>query len=174
MSRHWLWLVLMGVLGAAAPAYALHENEVWRSEWGVGRQVAVNPTDNSVWAAVGSRVYHLAADGTEVSRTELWTPYAVAVNPTDGSCWVADDTTPGPGGGFELMALRHLDASGGFSTAIADRYTHLMSVSVNPQDGSLWVASEQSVEQGRGTLEHLILFSSIIATAWIILGNITI
>jgi DNA-binding beta-propeller fold protein YncE len=120
--------------------------ELWRGgDFAHGpRSISVNPAGNSVWASDGvSDVMHLAADGTELARVSGFEGgVRVAANPADGSCWVTHF-----GGGWDWVTpdepppgqVVHLDADGtellrvgGFSTPLA--------VSVDPTDGSCWVA----------------------------------
>jgi len=97
LSLLWLCGCLALVCGPAAAAKRV--TEVWRSPFGAACSVSVNPTDGSCWAATGSSVMHLAADGTTLSQTNsFWVPQCVSVNSAPpgpdpglgGSCWVAD------------------------------------------------------------------------------------
>jgi len=89
--RHALWIVLPLLWAVCAPGAAETVREAWRSPFGAGRSVSVNPTDGSVWAATGSSIMHLAADGTVLRQINgFWNPESVSVNTADGSCWVAD------------------------------------------------------------------------------------
>ena len=79
------------ILVPSAIAGAETIGEAWRSPFGTPRVLSANLTDSSVWAATGSSIMHLAADGTVLSQTNGFSaPFAVAVNPRDGSCWVGD------------------------------------------------------------------------------------
>jgi DNA-binding beta-propeller fold protein YncE len=111
--------------------------EVWRSPFGRARSVSVNPNDGSCWAATGSSVMHVAADGTVLSQTDgFWSPGSVSVNATDGSCWVADARND---------AVVHL-AEDGSELCRAVGFTSPQAVSANSADGSCWVADGGSNE----------------------------
>ena len=160
------------VLGALClPAAGETVVEAWRSPFGTARSVSVNPTDGSVWAATGSSVMHLAADGTVLSQTNgFWSPQCVSVNASDGSCWVADTgsnlvvhlSADGAelwrGGGFDVpLSVSANSADGSCWVGDWGQVVHLSasgaelwrggpfdvpkSVSVNPVDGSCWVGS---------------------------------
>ena len=49
----------------------LHYFEVWRSPWGMGTGLTINPTDGSLWACMGDSVFHYDANHTLLSKTEL-------------------------------------------------------------------------------------------------------
>jgi DNA-binding beta-propeller fold protein YncE len=112
--------------------------EAWRSPFGTPRALSPNPTDGSVWAATGSSIMHLAADGTVLSQTSGFSaPFAVAVNPKDGSCWVGDTYH---------NEVVHLDASGN-ELWRGDGFTNPGFVSVNSHDGTVWVANWGMMDQ---------------------------
>jgi len=111
------------------------------------RSVAVSPADGSCWVAdTGSNyMVHVAEDGSVLWCGPCFSgPQSIAMDPTDGSCWVADT------GNKHLV---HLDADGS-QLLREDRYfdpnpfvippigffAELSSVSVDPTDGSVWVA----------------------------------
>jgi DNA-binding beta-propeller fold protein YncE len=132
-----LVVLLPFLFPTAAPAETVVE--AWRSPFGFGRAVSVNPTDASVWAATGSSVMHLAADGAILGQTNGFLgPSSVSANPSDGSCWVADQ---GEWNGSEYVnsAVVHLSAAGTELWRGGD-FNLPWSVSVNPTDGSCWVA----------------------------------
>jgi DNA-binding beta-propeller fold protein YncE len=111
--------------------------EGWRSPFGMPRSVSVNPSDGSCWAATGSNVMHLDADGNVLSETDgLWSPRCVAANPVDGACWVADT------GNHEVVKL---DGAGAETLRVAG-FERPQSVTVNPTDGSCWVADARNDE----------------------------
>ena len=115
--------------------------------------VSVNPFDGSCWVADSrtSKVIHLNEHGAELSRTGGFaSPVCVSVNHVDGSCWVADRGTYD----FDLYryfgsAVVHLGGDGSELWRGED-FNGPWSVSVNPSDGSCWVADTDN-----GHLVHL-------------------
>ena len=128
--------------------------------------VSVNPTDGSCWVAdlgvystdstgvnEGPAVLHLSPAGVKLWQSAGDTfsqPWSVAVNGTDGSCWVADC---GSNQAVYLSAAgAELWRGGGFSWldstySPAERGS---AFSVNPTDGSCWVA-----DSGNSQAVHL-------------------
>jgi hypothetical protein len=114
--------------------------------------VAANPTDGSLWGDGNMSLVHVSADGTQLASVATQTGVvSVSVNPTDGSCWAAANGSPIYG---TLPAPRELP--GGFPPSAPGEILHLSStgevllhwtpdlaygVSVNPTDGSCWVAA---------------------------------
>ncbi len=138
------------LVAVACPASAAQfATEAWRSPFGSARAVAVDPSDGSCWAAVGSSVMHVADGGTLLSQTNgFWAPESLSVDPSDGSCWVADTWND---------AVVHLDKHGAEQLRTWG-FDFPVSVSANPTDWSCWVAS-----RGSGQIEHLSEFG---ATLW--------
>ena len=114
--------------------------------------MSVNPADGSCWVADldNDQMAHLSADGTELWRgTGFIRAWSVAVNPSDGSCWVAcagkyeEDAS----GAWVWLgsAVVHLSQDG---TELwrGEQFNEPHSVSVNPVDGSCWVANWQKSE----------------------------
>jgi DNA-binding beta-propeller fold protein YncE len=121
-------VVLAGLAGPLAAAGLV--TETWRSAWGAPFAVAADPSDGSVWAVVGSSLYHLSADGgVLLRRGDFWGPQAVAVNTADGSCWVADSSR---------NQVVHLSAAGE-ELWRGGEFVYPVFVTVNPADGSVWV-----------------------------------
>jgi len=127
----WVWGALC-LLAVAAMAEQV--TETWRSPLGHPRWLSVNPTDSSCWAATGSSITHLAADGTILSETKgLWAPHGVSANQADGSCWVANTWAN------EVVHL----AADGTELWRGGGFAQPLSVSVNHADGSCWVADTE-------------------------------
>jgi len=155
MNLRRLILVLFALVCLSAPPARAEEEviEAWRSPFGVARAVSVDPTDGSCWVADRRRgeVIHLAEDGVELWRGgEFTEPWSVSVNRADGSCWVADRGTYD----FEFYryfdsAVVHLGADGSELWRGED-FNGPWSVSVNPADGSCWVA-----DSANGEVVHL-------------------
>jgi DNA-binding beta-propeller fold protein YncE len=163
-------LALVLILAGAFPASAQRDIREWRS-LGEAEAVAVNAQNGSVWAAIGSFVYHLSADGTALSRVRFvpdlgraGRPASVAVNPADGSCWAFGGDAEEPG------VLVHYAADGSEmwrQTGLGDPGVSACgyissSLAVYPLDGSCWVAAISGVS---GHLWHVsasgqVLFSS--------------
>jgi len=133
--------------------------ELWRGDnFSEAASVSVNPTDGSCWVAargyhdfwwpvqsgqVGQAVVHLAADGTELWRAGGGPiPVSVSADPTDGSCWVVYQGWDSCSAGdctWVSPAVAHLAEDG---TELWREGGLLLpqSVSVNPADGSCWIA----------------------------------
>jgi len=147
---------------------------LWQSDSGTftgPTSVSVNPTDGSCW--VGDRyscqVVHLAADwvpsGPVLARVELGRsdsglfeqPESVSVNPTDGSCWVAVWAVRGYGTGeYGPGYVAHLSEAGEeLWRSASGAFDRPQSVSVNPADGSCWVADWGFAYYGQGQVVHL-------------------
>jgi DNA-binding beta-propeller fold protein YncE len=124
--------------------------ELWRARrFQHARSISVNPMDGSLWVADAGRdeVIHMAPDGTT-----LWwdggfdNAESVSVNPNDGSCWVAaaghhdNDMHEYVG-----SAVVHLGQDG---TQLwrGEAFEYPLGVSVNPTDGSCWVADSANDE----------------------------
>ena len=155
--------------------------ELWRGgsfSSGVGG-LAVNSADGSCWIAANNssiqgdengQVIHLAQEGTELSRTGgFYTPAGISVNPIDGSCWVGDGGTSDPSTGAPTGngQVVHLQADGTVLWTGTD-FGAVWTVSVNPTDGSCWVADAGGLEAATGTtlpsrLVHLGLVVSPVA-----------
>ena len=98
--------------------------------------VAVNPADGSCWVAGGDGAFLLLAeDGAELSSFDGPSYPSVSLNTADGSLWVGE--------GFAGVSVTHLAPDGtelwrgvGFGTP--------WGVSVNPSDGSCWVADTRN------------------------------
>ena len=92
--------------------------------------VAVNPVDGTCWVRTSENVLHLASDGTELWRSEFALfAFALTVNPADGTVWGADASglvELGPDGSV-------LWRGGGVADVVSG-------ISVNSDDGSIWVA----------------------------------
>jgi DNA-binding beta-propeller fold protein YncE len=107
--------------------------------------IAVDPHNSSVWIAdraLSSAVVHLTAiEGVELSRTKTTgffsnAPHQIAVDPRNGDVWYTGFHT---GNVYKLSSAGHMLAEiGGFDRPV--------SVSINPSDGSVWVA-DYSVEK---------------------------
>jgi hypothetical protein len=131
-----LLLVLLGL--TAGPAWAVGENELWRSELGRARAVSLSPFDGTVWAAIGNRLYHYAGDGSLLGKVELYKPsYLSPVSP-DGGFWVLDrDRSDDP-----YNTLHRFDADGrprfsrtGWSE---DQDCAITMIVANQTDGTCW------------------------------------
>ncbi len=121
-----IWLPLAGAEVVA---------EAWRSPFGRPWSVSASPSDGSCWAATGSSVMHVDADGSVLSQTDgFWSPQSVTANPVDGTCWVADT------GNNQVV---HLGADG-VEIVRLEGFDRPRSVAVNPTDGSCWVADTGS------------------------------
>lgn len=131
-------------------------SDLWRGgKFSLPTAISVNAEDGSCWVAdqgrfdpdsgsfVDSVVVHLGADGTELVRVGGFARLrSVSANPTDGSCWVADEGRPIPDtcGGFVDCAVVHL-AEDGTELWRGESFDRPQWVSVNPSDGSCWVAN---------------------------------
>jgi DNA-binding beta-propeller fold protein YncE len=106
--------------------------------------VSVNPTDGSCWVAdcMNGEVVRLAPDGTELWRVAGFDqPWSVSVNPNDGSAWVAAvGTWECTSGCFLNSGVYHLSQDGAVLWA-GHTFAGPLAVSVNPTDGSCWVAN---------------------------------
>jgi len=147
--RAWLCLcVLAGIacLPSVSPGFAETVVEAWRSPFGDTRAVAVNPSDNSCWVAAGASVMHIAANGGILSQTDVtWRPQTISVNQSDGSCWVAGYGvyyTSDAGDYTVRHFVTHL-AADGTVLLVDEGFASPRSVSVNPTDGSCWVADDR-------------------------------
>jgi len=142
---------LLRVEGFGAPSYPYRQCHV-----------SVNAADGSCWVGhtkaswSQGEVLHLAEDGTELLRAgPFYVLSALSVNPADGSCWVGHSyfATPVPSdGGRESPApwvsstvtwhgeVVHLSEDGTELWRRGD-FGRIVSVSVNPNDGSCWVAA---------------------------------
>jgi DNA-binding beta-propeller fold protein YncE len=105
--------------------------------------VSVNSTDGSCWVADtnDSQVVHLSAAGVELWRGGAFDrPYSLSVNPVDGSCWAADQGVyDAASHSYVGSSVVHLSA-GGVELWRGAGFNGAQSVSVNPTDGSCWVA----------------------------------
>jgi beta-lactamase regulating signal transducer with metallopeptidase domain/DNA-binding beta-propeller fold protein YncE len=127
--------------------------ELWRGEGFKGPEsVSVNPTDGSCWVADldGDQVAHLSADGTELWRgTGFVRAWSVSVNARDGSCWVAcgGKQEQDASGGWRDVghAVVHL-AEDGSELWRGESFLQPLSVSMNPADGTCWVADNLNGE----------------------------
>jgi hypothetical protein len=144
-----LWCLLLLMLAGFAwlpRASAEEVIEVWRGEAPGVVAVSVNPTDGSCWVGGSDGVVHLAEDGTELSRTPGIDAWDLSVNSSDGSCWVAvlgiwdADTRE-----YADSAVVHL-AADGTELWRGEDFNGPASVSVNPTDGSCWVADSSNDE----------------------------
>ena len=121
-------------------------SELWRHAF-PGEEfawdLAVNPTDGSCWVAAGDLAL-LSAGGGELWRGRISDQGsdAVAVDPWDGSCWARASISGSP---YERVYRVQTDGR------IVERVTGFLSghdsawhpiISVNPRDGSCWVADE--------------------------------
>ncbi len=64
--------------------------ELYRSPWGIGTDMVLDPVDSTVWVSFGDSVYHYDANNILLSKTRLWLPTWLCVDTHDGSCWVED------------------------------------------------------------------------------------
>ncbi len=130
--------------------FASDGTELWHSlasEFYNPTSISVNSGDDSCWVAdtYHAQVVHLSSAGTELWRSPAGTfffPAFVAVNSADGSCWVADWGYYDSGSASEVgAAVVHLSAAGAELWRSADgAFTHPAALSVDPTDGSCWVA----------------------------------
>jgi PKD repeat protein len=133
MRRLVLLAALATVLGPLLPSSRASAEEVsvgWRSPYGHAWSAAVNPSDGSCWAGLGSTVTHVSAQGELLSQTGGFDPFSVAVDSRDGSCWVAD---------WQHDRVVKLDRRGREVVEFGGLH-HVGSVSANSADGSCWAA----------------------------------
>ena len=141
--RSFLFVVMLPLLVAmlcvpvSAKDEPLHHFEVYRSQFGYGYGLAINPTDGTVWACIGDSLYHYGTDNTLLSKTELWWPQMPCVNASDGSCWVVEagewwDTT-------RTSSLVQVAADGTVLRTLPGIPGQQLPTQCGP-DGSLWVA----------------------------------
>ena len=142
--RVWQLFVAIGLLLGliVRPAMAANEPprffEVWRSPWGLGHGLTINPTDGSLWACMGDSVFHYDANHNLLNKIELCWPCTPCVDPTDGSCWVVewgpfDWTTPHP-----QQVLMQL-ASDGTVLQQFPAWPWMTPSTITCPDGSFWV-----------------------------------
>jgi len=130
---------MLACLAAICVPWARAEEvaEAWRSPFGRPRSVSVDTSDGSCWAATGSSVMHVAADGSVLSQTDgFWNPECVAADPLDGTCWVADT------GNNEVV---HLDEDGVEIVRLGG-FNRPRAVCVNQADRTCWVADTENDE----------------------------
>ncbi len=131
-----LWVVIVSLLClAAGPALALHENELWRSELGRPKGVAVSPVDGTVWAAIGSRVYHFGTDNSVLDKIELREPIYLSPISPDGGFWVLEKGVTSYVTPQEFTLLR-FSADGDQLAAVTGNSIGVLAA--NPADGSCW------------------------------------
>ncbi len=124
-------LFVLSVLLVSGGASAQTMQVAWQSAYGTPYAVSVNSSDNSVWAATGNGVMHVALAGTVQSQTDgFFEPQAIIVNAADGTVWVADtghdQVVKLSGSGDELLRLN------GFSGPSA--------LALDPDNSFCWVA----------------------------------
>jgi len=100
------------------------------------------------WAADYYSVFKIESNGQATQISGFSQPLSLSINPKDGSCWVADT---------DAIKVRKLSAAGqelavidGVATpkafaVTAEALTNPASVSVDPRDGSCWVATLNTV-----------------------------
>jgi hypothetical protein len=109
--------------------------------------VSVDPVDGSCWAAGSGSVARLARDGSELWRRDGYDTGPLSVNAADGSCWMASGSiTPTrvvhfAAGGTELWVNTDVAPDPYVTGPTADQV-----ISVNPRDGSCWVADHANAE----------------------------
>jgi DNA-binding beta-propeller fold protein YncE len=124
--------------------------------------IAADPTDGSCWALDGNAVNpppdaaiaQVSSAGAVLGRTGATLGglplSSLAINPQDGSFWVAAGWVYYGG-----ALLAHLDAAGeemfreailpGVGPGPSDQYPTITSLSVDPSDGSCWIALDDPV-----------------------------
>jgi len=126
---------------------------LWRGgEFYIVRSVSVNPADGSCWVTDTSnnQMVRLASDGSEQLRVSGFICLsAVAASPLDGSCWVTN-VIESSDVGFS-NAVTHISADGVvLSQTKTGAFTYAIwasgCLSVNPTDGSCWVADTDDNE----------------------------
>lgn len=101
--------------------------------------LSVDPRNSSVWVADGSgytrKLVHLTADGAvlfEIETSGFFSnaPHQIAIDPHDGTIWYT---------GFHSGKTSKLSADGQLLAEI-NGFDRPVSVTINPSDGSSWVA----------------------------------
>lgn len=108
--------------------------------------IAVDPRNSSAWIAdysPPSRMVHLTANGVELFRTKTTgffsnAPHQIAVDPRNGDVWYT---------GFLAGNVYKLSSSGHLLAEISG-FDRPVSVSINPSDGSAWVADFSTEKPG--------------------------
>jgi len=110
--------------------------EQWRTQFGSGRAIGVDPRDGNVWASEGyvdqrntNQLVKLNFDGIAVRRVQGYGSGAIGVNANDGGVWVrAPDGNVAKlnADGLELLRVPGFDAPA--------------SIAVDPNDNSVWIA----------------------------------
>jgi hypothetical protein len=114
--------------------------------WGA---IAINPTDHSLWVGgggIGGSVWHVTADGQELwRRDDLCSPNSLSVNPADASCWIAGSATEcySEYKCYYCGEVAHLAEDGSVLFRIDEEGAR--TASVDPNDGSCWVATGDAV-----------------------------
>ncbi len=165
------WLAVVGLVSGAGAEVVV---EAWRSpavKFAGVRSVALNTTDGSYWLAEGEArvMVHLATDGTELWRSasgEFDYVYSISVNPSDGSCWVAE-LGPWNGSAYLSGVVVHLSASGAeLWRSASGEFIDPGFVSVNPTDGSCWVADPRQWDGSAYTNSSIVHLSASGAELW--------
>jgi DNA-binding beta-propeller fold protein YncE len=109
--------------------------------------IAVDPNDSSVWIAdfASSSLVHLTADGVELFRTKTAgfssnAPHQVAIDPRNGDVWYTHDSS-----------VHKRSYSGQLLTNVSG-FDRPSSISINPNDGSIWIA-DFSVDSSGGVFK---------------------
>ena len=115
--------------------------------------VSVNPNDGTYWVAdtLNNKIKKINAECTRIIAksvpNEFNNPSSVSVNPNDGTCWVADTgynsvkKIKSDGETVFILSELRLDESGQMI------FNNPSSVSVNPNDGTCWVADNNTVKK---------------------------
>ncbi len=124
---------------------------LWRGA-GSAEWVSVNTSDNSCWLSGGR---HVAEDGSDLSPpVGFGGSFSGSVNSTDGSVWSCGTFFDSVGNPFSVVWHRAADGTELWSRGDFD---YALSVSVNPNGGSCWIAEQGHVEAGTGFVGSAII-----------------
>ena len=134
------WAGVMGG-GTAAADEVYHISKYGDTLWHGGNfarvsSVSVNLKDNTCWVADqdADQVYHYRPYGDRIWSGAIDSPVSLSADPMDGSLWVVSaDEQQG------TSSVTHL-AEDGQVLWSSDAFSFAGAISVNPTDGSCWVA----------------------------------
>jgi len=109
-----------------------------------GQNLDINPKDRTIWL-VGKNICKIKKEGETLFSLENiigWCAADVSINPSDGTAWVAERDHPDVFG--SQNRLIKVSASGEILKAI-DMQFDPFSVSVDTNDGAVWVATLEGI-----------------------------
>ena len=112
------------------------------------KYVTVNSKTGDAWVAdmQANVLVKLDANGRELLRlTDITLPTSPRVNSQDGSLWVVGNSS----------SLIKLSASGQRIKEIQNAGLAILAISLDPKDGSLWIADQLGIDLSRGSEQIL-------------------